>query len=447
MYFQKISSAMEQKKHFSLRELQLAVRERLSEAFPLPVWVAAEISEMKVNYSGHCYLELVEKGGSNGVPAAKASAVIWRSHYGPISSYFASKTGQPLSVGMKVLVRVTISYHELYGLSFQIQDIDPTYTLGDLEQQRQQTIARLQEEGVWDMNRELDVPRVPQRVAIVSSANAAGYQDFCKEIARSPYRVELTLFDAFMQGHGTEDSIIEALERVAERADDFDVVALIRGGGSQSDLSCFNSYRLCAHVAQFPLPVVTGIGHDKDESVTDMVAALRLKTPTAVAAWVCEQVADFAAEVEQLEERIRELARELLSTERQRLERNAALVTTRAVESTRRLELVLERYRSELHRLSETLIVEQRNRTARHEENLRRAVDFFVRSERERLGAWEQSVAARDPKHIMALGFAVVSIDGHAVSDAEQVEVGAQVSIRLANGELKAKITDNGKNN
>ena len=438
---------MEQKKHFSLRELQLAVRERLTEAFPLPVWVAAEISEMKVNYSGHCYLELVEKGGANGVPAAKASAVIWRSHYGAIATYFASKTGEQLSVGMKVLVRVTITYHELYGLSFQIQDIDPTYTLGDWEQQRQQTIARLQEEGVWDMNRELGVPRVPQRVAVVSSANAAGYQDFRKEIARSPYRVELTLFDAFMQGHGAEDSIIEALERVAERADEFDVVAVIRGGGSQSDLACFNSYRLCAHVAQFPLPVVTGIGHDKDESVADMVAALRLKTPTAVAAWIGEQMAEFDGELDALAQAIERHAIEILSTERQRLERNAAMVATQALGATRRIELTLERYSSELRRVSETLINEQRNRVARADEILRHTTTNLLRTEHEKLSAMEQTVAARDPQHIMALGFAIVSLGGRALNDASQTEVGAELSIRLAKGELKAKITDNGKNN
>ncbi|MBQ9146800.1 MAG: exodeoxyribonuclease VII large subunit [Rikenellaceae bacterium] len=437
---------MEQKKHFSLRELQLAVRERLAEAFPLPVWVAAEISEMKVNYSGHCYLELVEKGGANGVPAAKASAVIWRSHYGPLASYFASKTGERLAVGMKVLVRVTISYHELYGLSFQIQDIDPTYTLGDWEQQRQQTIARLQEEGVWDMNRELGVPRVPQRVAIVSSANAAGYQDFCKEIARSPYRVELTLFDAFMQGHGAEDSIIEALERVAERADAFDVVALIRGGGSQSDLACFNSYRLCAHVAQFPLPVVTGIGHDKDESVADMVAAQRLKTPTAVAAWINDQLADFDGALDAAAQAVERCATEFLTAERQRLERNAAMIATQSVGATRRLELTLERYRSELRRAVEKLLSDERNRVARADENLRRATDYFVRSERDRLGAMAQAVAAHDPQRIMALGFAVVSVDGHAVSDAQQIAIGTEVSVRLAKGKLKAKVTDNGKN-
>lgn len=381
------------------------------------------------------------------MPAAKASAVIWRSHYGPIASYFAAKTGEQLAVGMKVLARVTITYHELYGLSFQIQDIDPTYTLGDWEQQRQQTIARLREEGVWDMNRELDLPRVPQRVAVVSSANAAGYQDFCKEIARSPYRIELTLFEAFMQGHGAEDSIIGALERVADRADEFDVVALIRGGGSQSDLACFNSYRLCAHVAQFPLPIVTGIGHDKDESVADMVAAQRLKTPTAVAAWIGEQMAEFDGTLDALAQAIERHATEILSTERQRLERNAVMIATQAAAATRRIELTLERYRSELRRVSEQLLSDQRNRVARADENLRRATEYFVRSERERLGALEQAVAARDPQNIMALGFAVVSLGGHALNDASQTAIGQQVSIRLAKGELKAKITDNGKNN
>jgi exodeoxyribonuclease VII large subunit len=281
---------------------------------------------------------------------------------------------------------------------------------------------------------------------VVSSANAAGYQDFCKEIARSAYRVELTLFDAFMQGHGAEDSIIEALERVAERADEFDVVALIRGGGSQSDLACFNSYRLCAHVAQFPLPVVTGIGHDKDESVADMVAARRLKTPTAVAAWVVEELAEFDGTLEALGQAVERCARELLTSERQRLERNAAMIATQSLGATRRLELTLERYRSELRRASEKLLADERNRTTRAEENLRRATDYFVRSERDRLGAMAQAVAARDPQRIMALGFAVVSLGGRAVSDASQVATGAEVAIRLAKGELKAKITDNGKN-
>ena len=247
---------MTESQHITLRELQRRVKSALEGQFALPLWVSAEISEIKVNYSGHCYLELVEKGGDNGVPTAQARAVVWRSNYPRIAGYFEAETGQRLAAGIKILAKALVTYHELYGFSLQITDIDPSYTLGDMERQRQQTIAQLQQEGVWDMNREAPMPAVVQRVAIVSSANAAGYQDFCKELARSPYRFELTLFDAFMQGEAAEESIIEALCNVAARPEKFDAVVLIRGGGSRSDLNCFNAYRLCAHVAQFPLPVV-----------------------------------------------------------------------------------------------------------------------------------------------------------------------------------------------
>jgi len=436
---------MEQTRHYSLRELQLAVKARLGEAFPLPVWVAAEISELKVNYSGHCFLELVEKGGSNGVPCAKASAVIWRSLYGRLDAYFSSATGRRLEVGLKVLLRVTVSFHELYGFSLQIQDIDPNYTLGDWEQQRQQTIARLQQDGVWDMNRELTIPPAPQRVAVVSSASAAGYRDFNKELARSPYRIDTELFDAFMQGHGAEESIVEALERVAERMDDFDIVVVIRGGGSQSDLACFNSYRLCAHLAQFPMPVITGIGHDKDESVADMVAALELKTPTAVAAWIVERLATIDTLLDRQSETLRTCCKAYLLSARQRLERDSAMLATQSMAATRRLELMLERMSGELSRLSGAMLADQLNRTRRAEEGIRLRSQLFLESQREKLAALEQLTAGHDPRRIMALGFAVVSFGGHAVSDAAQIGVGDTVSIRLAKGELNAKIIDNGK--
>ena len=248
--------------HLTLSQLQKLVKATLDEAFALPVWVSAEIAEIKINYSGHCYLELVEKGGDNGVPLSQARAVIWRTAYARIAGYFEAETGQRLAAGIRILARVMISYHELYGFSLNILDIDPTFTLGDMERQRQITIERLQREGVWDINRENPLPQVVQRIAIVSSRQAAGYQDFCKELGKSPYAFSLTLFDAFMQGAGAEDSIVAALDAVADRMDDFDAVVLIRGGGSASDLNCFNAYRLCAHIAQFPLPILTGIGHD-----------------------------------------------------------------------------------------------------------------------------------------------------------------------------------------
>ena len=277
--------------YITLSELQRRVRQALEERFALPLWVSAEIAEVKVNYSGHCYLELVEKGEGDGVPKAQARAVIWRSQYARIAAYFEAETGQRLAAGMRILAKATVNYHELYGFSLQLLDVDPAYTLGDMERQRQQTIARLQAEGVWEMNRQQAMPAVVQRIAVVSSSRAAGYQDFCNELAKSPYRFCLTLFDAVVQGAAAEDSIVDALSRIAAAGEAFDAVVMIRGGGSSSDLNCFNAYRLCNHVAQFPLPVVTGIGHDKDTSVADLVAHTALKTPTAVAAWLVERMA------------------------------------------------------------------------------------------------------------------------------------------------------------
>ena len=299
--------------HITLSELQSLIKRSIDDAHPLPYWVTAEISELKVNYSGHCYLELVEKGGANHVPKAKISAVIWRSTYGMIASYFGAATGgQTLCAGLKVLVKALVSYHELYGLSLQITDIDPSYTLGDMERQRRQTIEQLQRDGVFDMNRELPMPAVVQRLAVVSSRNAAGYQDFMKELSSGPYRFEVTLFDAFMQGAESEESIVRALETVADALDDFDAVVLIRGGGSQSDLGSFDSYRLCCHLAQFPLPVIAGIGHDKDRSVADLVAAVSLKTPTAVAVYLKNKMAEFEALLDSLRGRLAEWAEEML---------------------------------------------------------------------------------------------------------------------------------------
>ncbi len=265
---------MSEQKHISLGELQALIKQGVAAAHPFPYWVVAEIGELKVNYAGHCYLELVEKGGENAVPRARAQAVIWKNHYAMIASYFRQATGGELEAGMKVLVKAAVNFHELYGLSLNISDIEPSYTLGDLEAQRRETIARLQKEGIWDMNRELDLPAVLQRLAVISSAQAAGYQDFMNELGGNPagYAYRVTLFAAVMQGAQTEESVIAALDAVAERMDDFDAVVVIRGGGSQSDLAAFNGYRLTAHLAQFPLPVLTGIGHDKDTIKTRVSA-------------------------------------------------------------------------------------------------------------------------------------------------------------------------------
>ena len=409
---------MAETQHITLRELQRRVKAALEGQFALPVWVSAEISEIKVNYSGHCYLELVEKGGDNGVPTAQARAVVWRSHYPRISGYFEAETGQRLAAGIKILAKVLVSYHELYGFSLQITDIDPSYTLGDMERQRQQTIAQLQQDGVWDMNREVPMPTVVQRIAIVSSANAAGYQDFCKELGKSPYRFELTLFDAFMQGAAAEESIVEALCNVATNLEKFDAVVLIRGGGSRSDLNCFNAYRLCAHVAQFPLPVVTGIGHDKDTSVADMVAHTALKTPTAVAGWLVERMTEVDGWLDYA-------ALQLHDT------------TTAAMHAS---EVRLERLSGEVRRLSSELLTRQSLRLEHFTGLLPDAARDFLARQTTRLENAAELIAGRSPERILRLGFAVVRSGGRAVTSAAAVAAGEQIEIEVSDGKINATV-------
>ena len=412
---------MADSQHITLRELQRRVKSVLEGQFALPLWVSAEISDIKVNYSGHCYLELVEKGEKgtdNGVPTAQARAVIWRSHYPRIAGYFEAETGQRLAPGLKILAKVLVSYHELYGFSLQITDVDPSYTLGDLERQRQQAIAQLQQDGVWEMNRGVALPTVVQRVAVVSSANAAGYQDFRKELAKSPYRFEVELFDAFMQGEAAEGSIIDALCRVADRLEEFDAVVIIRGGGSRSDLNCFNAYRLCSYVAQFPLPLITGIGHDKDTSVADMVAHTALKTPTAVAGWLVERMDRICGWLDAAALQLHDGVLRLSRTQQVRLEELAGDV--------RHLSLGLLRQRG----------LELGSR----EEVFRQAVGSFLRQQRQQLAATGELVESRSPRHILRMGFAVVRSGGRAVTSVRQVAAGERLTINVADGRFSAEV-------
>ena len=404
--------------YITLSELQRRVRQALEERFALPLWVSAEIAEVKVNYSGHCYLELVEKGEGDGVPKAQARAVIWRSQYARIAAYFEAETGQRLAAGMRILAKATVNYHELYGFSLQLLDVDPAYTLGDMERQRQQTIARLQAEGVWEMNRQQAMPAVVQRIAVVSSSRAAGYQDFCNELAKSPYRFCLTLFAAVVQGAAAEDSIVDALSRIAAAGEAFDAVVMIRGGGSSSDLNCFNAYRLCNHVAQFPLPVVTGIGHDKDTSVADLVAHTALKTPTAVAAWLVERMAQ---------------ADSYLAWAGLQLG-NAALAITHSA------AVGLERLGAALAQQSQRLLQEGRSRLDRAEETLLAAPADLLRGHDRRLAAASELLLSYSVERVLRRGFAVVRRGGEALRSAEGLSPGDRLDITLADGEVQAAV-------
>lgn len=409
----------------TLYDLQRMVRGTLESRFSDPLWVSAEISELKLNRSGHCYLSLVEKGASDGKPRAEARAVIWRSAYGPIASMFETATGSPLGAGISVLVRVLVTYHEVYGFSLQIVDLDPSYTLGEVERRRRETIARLEADGVWDLNRELQLARPTLRIAIVSSATAAGLQDFMRELRRTPYRFTTTLFESLMQGDAAEESIVAALMKIAAEEERYDVVVIIRGGGSKSDLALFDSYRIASHVAQFPLPVFTGIGHDKDTSVTDMVAHTQCKTPTAVATTLVEMADLEMGLIDRLSAEIGTLATRQLSTEELRLQHHRAEVYSLAIEVTHRALSELERTEMAIRNLATTRLD----------------------TELQRIVAAEHLVESYSVDNILKLGFAALHSGDTYVTHIGEVEIGQNIDIELRDGTITAEIRNIEHNN
>lgn len=383
--------------HITLSQLQGRISIALADALPLPVWVSAEIADIKINASGHCYIELIEKNEKTGATEAQARATIWRSQVMSTIGRFEQESGQRLAKGMKILFKATVSHHAVYGMSLQIQQIDALHTIGDMERRRQQTIEQLQKEGAWEQNRSLPMPLVVQRVAVISSATAAGYRDFMKELDRSAYRIETELFEATMQGEKCDESIVAALYAVAERSDEFDAVAIIRGGGSTGDLECYNSYLLAFAVTQFPLPVLTGIGHDKDTSVTDMVAHTPLKTPTAVAAWIDQRATDFDGALEYCAISLRDICRQ----------------------ATHSAALRLEQFSADVRHLAERTL----------------------QSEKQRLDGIANLVENFAPERIFRLGYAIARKEGKALQSVEDVAIDDTINISLANGEIESKIT------
>jgi len=306
----------------SLSELNGTVKKVLAASFNAPVWVVGEISELNVHSNGHCYLTLIEKGASDDKIVAQARATIWSYTFRMLRPFFETTTGQQLTDGIKVLLQVSVEFHELYGFSLNVRNIDPTYTMGDQARKRLEIIRSLTDEGVLTMNKELDLPLVPQKIAIISSPSAAGYEDFMEQLNSNPegYHFYTKLFPAIMQGNQSEQSIVDALERIYPHEDFFDLVVIIRGGGSQVDLSCFDNYNVAYHVTQFPLPVLTGIGHEKDDSIVDLVAHTRLKTPTAVAEFILHGVSAFEDQINLLQQRVIEMTENRMEEEQDLLE-------------------------------------------------------------------------------------------------------------------------------
>lgn len=388
----KIRERMEEK--MTLLDLQERIKRGIEDAVPSVVWVTAEIGELNNHYSGHCYLDLIDyKQGNRGV-VAKARGVIWGSTFRVLKPYFETTAGVPLAKGINVLVKVQVSFSPIYGLALNILDIDPSYTVGELELKRQQTIARLKEEGCMDMNSQLQLPALPRRIAVVSSRTAAGYRDFVKQLQGNEggFRFTVELFHAQMQGEEAPASVVAALEQIALREDEFDVAVIIRGGGAAMDLVCFDDYNMAVNIAQFPLPVITGIGHDHDFHIADMVAHTWLKTPTAVADFLVEAFASQEQFIMHLFQRISLTLAHKISVERQRLTR--------------------------LH------------------DRVQRSVVQKIEGERRKLDMLQMRMDAASPAKILGKGFAIVSVGGKRASVGDIVP-GSVVKVQLADGTVE----------
>ena len=427
----------------SLIELNMLVRDTISLAMPDDYWVEAELSEIR-EVRGHCYMELIQKDPHTNTPVARASANCWASTWMLVRSCFERATGQRLSPGMKVLMQVHARFHENYGFSWIVTDIDPTYTLGDMARKRREIVRVLKEEGVFDLNKELVLSSFAQRIAVVSSASAAGYGDFCHQLQTNEYGYVFypVLFSAVMQGEGIEQSIIAALDGINAAADNFDCVVIIRGGGATSDLSGFDTLALAENVANFPLPVITGIGHERDESVLDMVAHTSVKTPTAAAALLIDNLRRTETAVDNAMERMVRVAVTRLKEEKMRLDRISdnvpvlfSLVKARRNAS---LDVLRERLRAGYMRRMDTA----RTRCDFMEQRLRSCAVQLMKDNTARLDTLSRRVEAADPVNILRRGYSITLVNGRAVRSAACLKEGDEVETRLEQGAFTAVVRD-----
>ncbi len=426
----------------SLYELNQEVRKILKDNLSEYYWVIGEISEIKLNNTGHCYLELVEKDKSTDNLRARARAIIWSSTFRILKPYFETTTGMTLTKGIKVLVKVTVEFHELYGYSLIVTDIEPSYTIGELARTKQETINRLIEEGVIDMNKSLPFPLLPRKIAVISSETAAGYGDFYDQLLNNQYQYKfyVKLFPALMQGEEAEKSIIEALDNIYRYEDFFDVVVLIRGGGSQADLSCFNNYWLAYNITQFPRPVLTGIGHEQDESVVDIVAHTHLKTPTAVAEYLISIFQDAENHIIELQNTITDRCLENMVSEKDKinvLRINTFNSTVRLIsQHSKKAELLGSRiksiFREAVIKNSQWFVFLQRN--------LKQHCTGYISNKNYALEILEKKNYYLDPRNILKRGYSITLHNGIHVKSAGELKNQDLIDTILYKGRIKSKV-------
>lgn len=427
----------------TLYELNNLVRRVIDSQMTDQYWVAAELSEARQS-AGHCYMELIQKDELLNTPVARASAKCWRSTWSRLLPKFLEAAGTAPRPGMKVMLRVYPQFHEAYGFSWIVTDIDPTYTLGDMARRRQQIVSQLKEEGVFDLNRQLPLPLFCQRIAVISSQTAAGWGDFRRQLVGNAYRLRfrVELFPAVMQGESVEESVIQALNAVNERLDDFDCVVIIRGGGAASDLSGFDSLLLAENIANFPLPVITGIGHERDETVADMVAHTKVKTPTAAAALLIDNLRGVSDRLLNAERQIRDCAARRLQAERQTLDRLRKVIPTLFQLATERQRTRLDRLSMSLSAAARTMIERQRNRLAMTAGRLPSAAMRLAEQKRYRLSMLSQRAEALDPQLLLARGYSMTTLNGRIVTSADELRPGDVIETRLREGKAMSRVME-----
>lgn len=407
--------------HISLADLNLLIKDTLQVQLEPSYWIVTEIGELRLNQNGHCYLEFVEKEDSSNRLLAKIKGTIWSYSYRNISAWFQSITGEELRAGLTVLANVQVQFHEVYGLSLNVKDIDPNFTLGERARKRQEIIAELQADGVFDMNKALKLPLVPQRIAVISAESAAGYGDFMNQIAHNDfgYHVETHLFTATMQGDKAAVSIVDALLRIHEIANNFDAVIIIRGGGAQVDLDCFDDYELASHVAQFPLPVFTGIGHERDETICDLVAHTALKTPTAVAEFLIRGMRVY-------EEKLKLTTQNILALLNSSLEKKQYHLK----EQQHRLRYCMNKHFNKAE-----------NQLSRLWQKWEHGLKNRVRQEANRLEMIEKTLQLINPENIFKKGYSHTSINGKSINQV-LVQVGDELKTVSAEQVIMSKVNE-----
>ncbi len=404
-------------------------------------WVIAETSDLRLNRSGHCYTELIEKD-DRGTTIAKIGAAIWAGTYRDLYNKFLRSTGQVLATGMKVMVKVTVNFHSLYGMKVVINDIDPNYTLGDMARQRQEIINRLTAEGIIDLNKELPWPEVPQRIAIISAEGAAGYGDFMNQLTGNPYGLQFytCLFNAVMQGAQTVPTVMAAMDRINRHIDLFDCVVIIRGGGATSELNSFDNYDLASYVANFPIPVIVGIGHERDVTVLDYVAALRVKTPTAAAETLIQRGTTALAHLDELQDAVVTAVRDTVGQAREHL----AFFTTMIPAAARHLidtnRIRLDNYARNIPFAAQGLIVNQHTRLERAVERMGDAVSRALQREQQRLVALGDKATLLSPVNTLQRGYTLVRLGDKCVTAADQLHSGDQITVQFATGTTDATV-------